>query len=257
MLSRPKRWLACALLAAFVVGAVLLSQSHARHADAVAVPASAVQQLKLDVQAHRPQSEQQLQRLAQDGNPLAARTLAELAGEAATPQALQQSLSWYRQGAAHGDGESAYQLGMAYLQGRSVPVDVAGARRWFERAGDLPAAQFRLATMLLRGEGGAANLPAGQQLLVKAAASGDANAMFMLGNRYRAGEGVAHDDAQALHWYQLAANQEHAAALQTLSLAYAHGELGLAVDPHQAQFLGEYAGHAAKCHMPHSRVALF
>jgi TPR repeat protein len=57
-----------------------------------------------------------------------------------------------------------------------------------------------------------------------------AQSMFLLGNRYRGA-----DDARALALYRAAAERGHAAALETLSLAYAHGELGLARDDDEAR----------------------
>ncbi|AOY01958.1 tetratricopeptide repeat protein [Jeongeupia sp. USM3] len=254
---RRWRWPAMLLLTGLAAVASLSARASAQRDAALAQAPGAIQQLRLDVQAHRPGSERDLRQLADYGHPLAARTLAELAAVDATPQAQQVALDWYRRGAEAGDAESAYRLGLAYLQGRTLPSDPVQARRWFERAGALPAARFRLATLLLRGEGGVANAAQGLQWLAQAATDGDADAMFALANRYRDGEGLPRDEMQALRWYRAAANGEHPAALQTLSLAYARGELGLPVDPDQAQFLGEYAGHAAKCHTPHARVALF
>ncbi|GHD56677.1 hypothetical protein GCM10007350_04240 [Jeongeupia chitinilytica] len=245
------------LLVALAAAAGLSASASAQRRAALAQPASAIRQLRFDVQAHREGGERTLRQLADYGHPLAARTMAELAAVDPTPDAQQRALDWYRRGARSGDAESAYRLGLAYLQGRTLPGDPLAARHWFERAGTLPAARHRLAMMLLRGEGGVADPVLGQQWLAQAAADGDADAMFALANRYRDGDGLPHDEALALYWYQAAASDEHPAALQTLSLAYARGELGLPVDPAQAQFLGEYAGHAAKCHTPHTRVALF
>ena len=46
-----------------------------------------------------------------------------------------------------------------------------------------------------------------------AAEQGDANAQYNLGVRYGAGEGVPPDDAEAVRWFRLAAEQGDATAL--------------------------------------------
>jgi TPR repeat protein len=68
--------------------------------------------------------------------------------------------------------------------------------------------------------------------------------MFLLANAYRAGTGVARDDAQAVAWYEKAAEQAHAGALQTLAMAHLYGELGLAQDELESRRYAMEAAHA-------------
>ena len=56
------------------------------------------------------------------------------------------------------------------------------------------------------------------------AGRGDMDAQFGLGLRYSAGDGTARDFAQAAHWYQKAADQNHALAQFNLSVMFANGQ---------------------------------
>ena len=53
---------------------------------------------------------------------------------------------------------------------------------------------------------------------------GFAKAQFNLGVMYDVGEGVPQDDKEAVRWYTLAAEQEHAKAQYNLGVMYALGE---------------------------------
>jgi TPR repeat protein len=57
----------------------------------------------------------------------------------------------------------------------------------------------------------------------KAAAAGDPEDWKELGNLYKAGEGVAQSDAEALAWYRKAAAQGNAAAIYNLGVMYDNG----------------------------------
>ena len=57
-----------------------------------------------------------------------------------------------------------------------------------------------------------------------AAEQGLANAQLNLGAAYTNGEGVPRDDAEAVKWYRLAADQGHAPAQFNLGIMYAKGE---------------------------------
>jgi TPR repeat protein len=59
--------------------------------------------------------------------------------------------------------------------------------------------------------------------LVKAG-GGDVDAQFGLGLKYSAGDGIARDFAQAAHWYQKAADQNHTLAQFNLSVMFASGQ---------------------------------
>ena len=62
-----------------------------------------------------------------------------------------------------------------------------------------------------------------------AAEQGHASAQFNLGVRYATGRGVLKDDAEAVRWYRLAAEQGHARAEFNLGVMHADGR-GVAPD---------------------------
>jgi TPR repeat protein len=80
----------------------------------------------------------------------------------------------------------------------------------------------------------------GQQLnslsdLRRVAAAGDADAQWQMGVRYHDGDGVGHDDAQAVQWFQLAAEHGHVAAQGALGAYYWRGR-GVPEDLSKAYF---------------------
>ena len=60
--------------------------------------------------------------------------------------------------------------------------------------------------------------------LIQRAEQGHANAQHSLGARYRDGQGVPQDYAEAVRWYRLAAEQGHANAQNSLGYRYQHGQ---------------------------------
>lgn len=71
--------------------------------------------------------------------------------------------------------------------------------------------------------------------LRKLADQGDADAQWQIGVRFHNGEGVPHDDAQAMRWFQRAAEQGHVTAQATLGAYYWAGR-GVPQDLSQAYF---------------------
>jgi hypothetical protein len=62
------------------------------------------------------------------------------------------------------------------------------------------------------------------QEIISKAEQGDADAQYHLGSMYYSGEGVPHDDEQAIQWYTKAAEQGHVDAQYNLALMYKHGQ---------------------------------
>jgi len=114
-------------------------------------------------------------------------------------------------GAADTRGWLAYQRG-----------DFAAARGAYEHDAQLGdrLAQFNLATMLLRGEGGAADPEKGVDWLRKAAEAGMAQAQYSLGLLYESGTGVARSLTTATEWWEKAAQQGHVDAQVQLGTQY-------------------------------------
>jgi hypothetical protein len=96
-----------------------------------------------------------------------------------------------------------------------------------QRATDLGPTGQRLADHSAR----AKSLPD----LRKLADQGDADAQWQMGVRFHNGEGVPHDDVQAMQWFQRAAEQGHVTAQATLGAYYWAGR-GVPQDLSQAYF---------------------
>lgn len=122
----------------------------------------------------------------------------------------------------HRRGLEAYQRG-----------DVAGAMMLLRApasAGHAPS-QTLLAFMLDRGD----FVEDATRLYAQAAAQGDPEALYALGNFHLTGRGVAKDEKQALAHFSKAAELGHAASMQLLAEAHAKGLMGLAPDAVQAE----------------------
>ncbi|HSD59370.1 MAG TPA: tetratricopeptide repeat protein [Burkholderiales bacterium] len=120
------------------------------------------------------------------------------------------AVAQFEKAARQGNLESAYQLGLMYLEGRGVPQDPGKAIDYFEEAAEpwLVRDQHKL---------------------------GFAEAQYQLGLIYGDGSGIAPDGEAAERWFRRAAEQGHSQA------QFALGELLLGdpdagVDPAQAFF---------------------
>lgn len=110
--------------------------------------------------------------------------------------------------------------------------DFAAARASYEKAmalGDLHA-MVNLAWFSIDGLDGQVDVAKGQEMLKKAAISGNAGAQSALARLYRDGAtGIPQDYAEAMKWYSQAANQGDVVALSNLGWFYRDG-LGVNVD---------------------------
>ncbi len=83
-------------------------------------------------------------------------------------------------------------------------------------------------------------LPQSLPELRRLADQGDADAQWQIGVRYHNGDGVPHDDAQAMQWFQRAAEQGNVAAQSALGSYYWAGR-GVPEDLSKAYFWSEIA----------------
>ena len=100
-------------------------------------------------------------------------------------------------------GMAAYQAGVRLAEGPTR--DYRAAVQMFEKAGDIPAAQFRLALLYERGQGTPKNLAMARTLYQKAAERGNVRAMHNLGVLYADGVDGRPDYALAAEWFRRAA----------------------------------------------------
>lgn len=105
--------------------------------------------------------------------------------------------------AADGDPVARYQLALQQIEAG----DMDGAAVLMRRAAEqgVPAAQYRYAKMLERGEGVTADLEEARRWTEMAATAGHRRAMHNMGVMYSSGSGAPQDWDQAAHWFEQAA----------------------------------------------------
>lgn len=109
---------------------------------------------------------------------------------------------------------AAYELGLAYDEGRGVTKNVATGTRWFRTAadgGDVRA-QFVVGARLYAEGNSEEDYSQALGYLTAAADQGHSRAQFVLGEAYANGRGVAMDAAWSARWYGKAAAQGHVRA---------------------------------------------
>ena len=145
------------------------------------------------------------------------------------PQDDAEAVRWYRLAAEQGNARAQLNLGVMYATGRGVPQDDAEAVRWYRLSAEQghvrhwsgrtagrrrpvvpPRATSGSCTPLVEG------VPQDDAEAVRwyrlAAEQGDAIAQSNLGVMYATGRGVPQDDAEAVRWYRLSAEQGNARA---------------------------------------------
>ena len=128
--------------------------------------------------------------------------------------------------ALKGNRQSAYELGMMYLEGLDVRKDITKGLQWLEKAaaeenddiGSLPA-QLKLAKFSLEeAEKGDKNYEKALKWIDLAIEKRDAEGQSLLGHCYSNGWGEKKDEAKAIQWYQKSADQKYEPAQKALSL---------------------------------------
>jgi len=155
---------------------------------------------------------------------------AALIGVAATPLSAQSVKSgiaaWQRADyagavaiwrplAERGDVDAEFNLGQAYRLGRGVPINLAAARNWFERAASKGHLDAQTTLGLLLFENG--DRAAGIRWLKTAADKGDARALLVYGTAVFNGDGVKRDRILGYALVSRAAAQGLAPAQETLT----------------------------------------
>jgi localization factor PodJL len=130
-----------------------------------------------------------------------------------------------RNAAAAGDIGAAYEVATRFAEGRGVPVNLAEAAYWFERAASkgLAPAQFRYASMLEKGQGVKKDLTLARQIYLAAAAKGNAKAMHNLAVLYAEGIDGRPDYGTAVKWFRQAAERGIADSQYNLGVLAARG----------------------------------
>ena len=122
--------------------------------------------------------------------------------------------------AKKGFAQAQYNLGVLYLKGKGVKVNLIKAKKLFEFAAEqgVVKAQNKLALMYVKGIGVVKDFNKAIKWWNLAAAQGNGKAQTNLGWMYEMGKGVPKDSQKAVNWYQLASNQGIAIAQKKLNL---------------------------------------
>jgi TPR repeat protein len=117
--------------------------------------------------------------------------------------------------AQKGDADAAFNLGQAYRMGRGVPLDLATAQGWLERAARKGHVDAQTTLGLLLFQNG--NRTGGLRWLRSAADGGDARAQLVYGTALFNGDAVPRDPVRAYAYVNRAAAQGLTAAKETLA----------------------------------------
>ena len=142
-----------------------------------------------------------------------------------------------RQAALDGDPAAAFVVASRFAEGKSVPVDLKAAARWYAVAAGkgLAPAQYRLGALLERGTGIAADLDAARQWYERAATAGNVRAMHNAAVLFTNGQKSKVNYERAAHWFEEAAAHNLKDSQFNIAMLYERG-LGVRQDLGQALF---------------------
>jgi TPR repeat protein len=117
--------------------------------------------------------------------------------------------------AEKGDADAAFNLAQAYRLGRGVPLDLAAAQNWFQRAASQGHIDAQTTLGLLLFQNG--NRIGGLRWLKMASEKGEPRAMLVYGTALYNGDGIPQDPVLGYAYISRAAAQGLTAAKETLS----------------------------------------
>ena len=154
---------------------------------------------------------------------------------AGVPQNLREAVRWFRAAAKLGHVEAQFELGIAHRDGNGTRRDRSEAARWLRKTAEQGLADAHRELELVYRDALLGH-PKTAQWLRDAADRGDPDAQYELGNACRWGKGAEQDDAEAMEWYGLAADQgHHVDAQRHLEQMQRYAELRQAADRGDAE----------------------
>ena len=130
-----------------------------------------------------------------------------------------------RNAAAKGNAAAEYEIGIRYLEGRTVPQNTEEALRWLERAAQsgITLAHFRIGGLYEKGLGVKKDLIVARRHYIAAADKGNAKAMHNLAVIYAEGIDGKPDYKTAGQWFRRAAEHGVADSQYNLGILFARG----------------------------------
>lgn len=155
---------------------------------------------------------------------------------------------WLSKAADQDHSEALYYLAAMYAKGRGVKQDVKRSERLIRRAAELgdKMAKRNLAKLYTDEPGKTF------RLLSESAEAGDAESCYLIGTMYRDAKGIEHDSANAIEWFEKAAQLKFKPANYALGLMYETGyddlekDISLAIAYFERSF--EQQNYAAAAH---------
>jgi TPR repeat protein len=141
---------------------------------------------------------------------------------------MTEAIKWYKAAAEQGDTTAFYNLGLVYEFGKSVPVDLTEALRYYSLSsekGNIDA-KVKLAKMYRDGKGREKDPASAFKLMMEAALAGDAEAQNEVGVMTELGIGTAKDELGARQWYVKSADQGNMFAMFNVGLGLEYGKGG-------------------------------
>lgn len=165
-------------------------------------------------------------------------------GRGGLPLDQQQAAAWWEKGAAGGNLQATFNLGLLYFNGDLGRRDVPRALELWKRSGEvLGRAAHLVADIYYRGNGVPKDEAQGVVWYRKAAELNEADAQVFLGDLYWDGKGVEESRYKALEWYEKAAAQKHPRGAAYAGDCYDKG-MGTARDLRRANYFYEIAAEA-------------
>jgi TPR repeat protein len=122
-----------------------------------------------------------------------------------------EGLTWYRRAADQGFVQAIVALGRCYRFGTHVPKDIKAATEWFSKAADTEDPLGLVNLGWIFGYESPRDPERAVSLYERAAAKGQADAMYELFLAYRDGNGVPEEFTTALRWIEASAHADHPA----------------------------------------------
>ena len=168
-----------------------------------------------------PSAGDRLAKLANAGNAIAQTMLGlkYLDGQG-VPVDVQQAGKWLLKAADQGQGVAQYRLGTMYERGQGTKADPVKAGKWYLAAANLGnrKAMHNLAVAYADGAMGKKDMAEAARWFSKAAALGLSDSQFNLAVLYERGDGVPQSLIDAFKWYAIAAAQGDSESKQRLSV---------------------------------------